>query len=30
MSDLPKSTNFDISALCRDISESMHKDCSIT
>jgi hypothetical protein len=30
VSDLPKSTNFNISALCPDIPESMHKDCSIT
>ena len=30
VSDLPKSTNFDISALCPAIPESMHKDCSIT
>jgi hypothetical protein len=29
MSDLPKSTNFDIGALCLDIPESMRKDCSI-
>ena len=29
MSDLPKSTNFDIGALCLDILESMRKDCSI-
>jgi hypothetical protein len=30
VSDLPKSTNFDIGALCPDIPESMRKDCSIT
>ena len=30
VSDLPKSTNFDIRALCPDIPEFMHKDCSIT
>ena len=29
VSDLPKSTNFDIGALCPDIPESMRKDCSI-
>jgi Na+/melibiose symporter-like transporter len=29
VSDLPKSTNFDIGALCLDIPESMRKDCSI-
>jgi hypothetical protein len=29
VSDLPKSTNFDIGALCLDIPESMPKDCSI-